>query len=115
MKFFAALVIAFLLAVPAVNAQQSPDDQYVVIYVLIQQGDANLNSGEIKEALGDYVEAQQELKQFQQGYSDWNPMIVNYRLNYLAVKIAALTPRVATTNAPPQKIAAPPTPGDWQA
>jgi tetratricopeptide (TPR) repeat protein len=114
MKFFAALAIAFFLAIPAIRAQQSPDDQYVIIYVLIQQGDANLNSGETKQALGDYIEAQQELKQFQQVYSDWNPMIVNYRLNYLAQKIAALTPRVSPTNAPPMK-APQPTPADWQA
>jgi len=114
MKYFAALVIALFLAVPAVQAQQSPDDQYVIIYVLIQQGDANLNAGETRQALGDYVEAQKELKQFQQVYSDWNPMIVNYRLNYLAEKIAALTPRVAT-NAPPEKATPPPTPADWQA
>ncbi|HEX3624628.1 MAG TPA: tetratricopeptide repeat protein [Verrucomicrobiae bacterium] len=115
MKFFAALVIAFFLTVPAIHAQQSPDDQYVIIYVLIQQGDASLNAGQPKQALGDYVEAQRELKQFQQGYSDWNPMIVNYRLNYLAEKIAALTPKIPTTNAAPGKVAPPPAPADWQA
>src|SRR5580693_7376527 len=115
MKFFAALAIAFFLAIPAVYAQQSPHDQYVILYVLIQQGDANLNSGETKQALGDYIEAQQELKQFQQVYSDWNPMIVNYRLNYLAQKIAALTPRVSPTNATPTKAIPQPAPADWQA
>jgi Tfp pilus assembly protein PilF len=113
MKYLAALVIALFLAIPGVYAQQTPDDQYVIIYVLIQQGDANLNAGQPKEALGDYEEAQRELNQFKTVYSDWNPMIVNYRLNYLAEKIAALAPRVATTNAPPQKVA-PPTPADWQ-
>lgn len=116
MKFFAALALAFFLAVPAIYAQQSPDDQYVIIYVLIQQGDASLNAGEPKQALGDYVEAQRELKQFQQVYSDWNPLIVNYRLNYLAAKIAALTPQISSTNAAPVKVAPPPpTPADWQA
>jgi tetratricopeptide (TPR) repeat protein len=115
MKFFAAVVIAFFLAVPAVLAQQSPDDQYVIIYVLIQQGDASLNAGQPKQALGDYVEAQRELKQFQQVYSDWNPMIVNYRLNYLAEKITALTPPPTATNTTPAKIIPPPTPADWQA
>ncbi len=114
MKYFAACVIAFFSAVAAVQAQQSPDDQYVIIYVLIQQGDASLTGGQPKQALGDYVEAQRELKQFQAAYSDWNPMIVNYRLNYLAEKINALTPQVAT-NAPPEKVMPPPTPADWQA
>ncbi|HTV43223.1 MAG TPA: tetratricopeptide repeat protein [Candidatus Sulfotelmatobacter sp.] len=114
MKLFAALVIAFFLAVPILRAQQSPDDQYVIIYVLIQQGDASLNAGQPKQALGDYVEADRELKQFQLVYSDWNPMIVNYRLNYLAEKITALTPQIST-NAPPPKVAPAPTPADWQA
>lgn len=114
MKHFAALVIAFFLAVPVLRAQQSPDDQYVIIYVLIQQGDASLNAGQPKQALGDYIEAERELKQFQQVYSDWNPMIVNYRLSYLAEKITALTPQVST-NAPPVKAAASPPPADWQA
>ncbi|MGH7940349.1 MAG: tetratricopeptide repeat protein [Limisphaerales bacterium] len=115
MKNFAALVIAFFMALSTVYAQQSPDDQYVIIYVLIQQGDASLTAGQPRQALGDYVEAQRELKQFQQVYSDWNPMIVNYRLNYLAQKIAALTPRLVTTNSPPVTVAPPPTPADWQA
>ena len=114
MKYFAALVIAFFLAVPVLRAQQSPDDQYVIIYVLIQQGDASLNAGQPRQALGDYIEAERELKQFQQVYSDWNPMIVNYRLNYLAEKITALTPQVAT-NSPPVKVTPAPTPADWQA
>ncbi|MGH8024497.1 MAG: tetratricopeptide repeat protein [Limisphaerales bacterium] len=113
MKFFAVLVIAALLAVPSARAQQSPDDQYVIIYVLIQQGDADLTSGQPRRALGDYTEAQRELKQFQQVYSDWNPLIVNYRLNYLAQKIAALTPRPVATNAPSPSVSAP-TPADWQ-
>ncbi|HEV2319985.1 MAG TPA: tetratricopeptide repeat protein [Verrucomicrobiae bacterium] len=115
MKYFAPFVIAFFLVVPPLQAQQSPDDQYVIIYVLIQQGDASLNAGEPRQALGDYVEAQRELKQFQQVYSDWNPMIVTYRLNYLAQKIAALTPQVPPTNAAPAKVTPPPTPADWQA
>jgi tetratricopeptide (TPR) repeat protein len=115
MKFFAAFIIGFFLAVSVVRAQQSPDDQYVIIYVLIQQGDASLNAGQPRQALGDYAEAQRELKQFQQVYSDWNPMIVNYRLNYLAEKITALTPPPVTTNAPPVKVVPVPTPADWQA
>lgn len=114
MKFFAALVIVALLAAPSAHAQQSPDDQYVIIYVLIQQGDADLTAGQPQKALGDYTEAQRELKQFQQVYSDWNPLIVNYRLNYLAQKITALTPRPVATNAPSASASAPPTPADWQ-
>ena len=116
MKFFAVFAAALLLVTSSARAQQSPDDQYVIIYVLIQQGDAYVNSGQNKQALSEYVEAQSELQKFQQVYADWNPEIVKFRLKYLADKISALTPEsTATTNAVPVVITPPPTPADWQA
>ncbi len=99
MKFFATLAMALLLVLP-VRAQENPDDQYVIIYTLIQQGDANLDSGQPQKALDNYREAQTELQKFQQVYSDWNPNIVSFRLNYLAQKIAALTPQTPAASAP---------------
>jgi Tfp pilus assembly protein PilF len=100
MKFFAALTVALLLVLPSVRAQENPDDQYVIIYTLIQQGDANLDSGQPQKALENYREAQGELQKFQQVYSDWNPNIVSFRLNYLAQKISALTPQTPAPTAP---------------
>jgi len=108
MKFFAALALALFLALPLARAQENPDDQYVVIYTLIQQGDAYLDSGQPQRALEDYVEAQGELQKFQQVYSDWNPNIVSFRMNYLAQKIAALTPQGPATNATPATASVPP-------
>jgi tetratricopeptide (TPR) repeat protein len=105
MKFFAALTAALLLVLPSVRAQENPDDQYVIIYTLIQQGDANLDSGQPQRALDNYREAQSELQKFQQVYSDWNPNIVSFRLNYLAQKIAALTPQAPTVKAPSVAVA----------
>lgn len=98
MKFFAALVVALLFALPVARAQENPDDQYVIIYTLIQQGDAYEDSGQPQRALENYTEAQRELQKFQQVYSDWNPNIVTFRLNYLTQKITALTPLVQATN-----------------
>ena len=100
MKFFAALTVALLLVLPYVHAQENPDDQYVIIYTLIQQGDANLDSGQPQKALENYREAQGELQKFQQVYSDWNPNIVSFRLNYLAQKISALAPPTPAPKAP---------------
>jgi tetratricopeptide (TPR) repeat protein len=108
MKFFAAFALALFLALPLAHAQENPDDQYVVIYTLIQQGDAYLDSGQPQRALEDYVEAQGELQKFQQVYSDWNPNIVSFRMNYLAQKIAALTPQGPATNTPPSTVNTPP-------
>lgn len=118
MKLFAGFVIALFLALPLARAQESPDDQYVIIYTLIEQGDTSVNNGEPQQALGDYSEAQRELQKFQQVYGDWNPTIVNYRLKYLAEKIAELTPQTASTpptNAAPPVVQNPaPAPVDWQ-
>jgi tetratricopeptide (TPR) repeat protein len=110
MKFFAALAVALLLVLPIARAQENPDDQYVIIYTLIQQGDANLDSGQPQRALDNYREAQTELQKFQQVYSDWNPNIVSFRLNYLAQKIAALTPPTPAAKAP--AVMAAPVPAD---
>jgi Tfp pilus assembly protein PilF len=107
MKFFAALTVALLLVLPNVRAQENPDDQYVIIYTLIQQGDANLDSGQPQKALENYREAQGELQKFQQVYSDWNPNIVSFRLNYLAQKISALAPQTPAPKAPVAAAAAP--------
>jgi cytochrome c-type biogenesis protein CcmH/NrfG len=98
MKFFATLAVALFLALPMARAQENPDDQYVIIYTLIQQGDTYEDSGQAQRALENYTEAQRELQKFQQVYSDWNPNIVSFRLNYLAQKIAAITPQVQATN-----------------
>ena len=70
------------------RAQQNPDDQYIIIYALMQQADTLENSGDLHRALADYVEAQNELGKFQKVFPDWNPKIVNFRIDYLAEKIA---------------------------
>jgi cytochrome c-type biogenesis protein CcmH/NrfG len=111
MKLFAACVVAFLLVLPVARAQENPDDQYVIVYTLIQQGDTDLNAGQTQPALEQYREAQQELLKFQQVYGDWNPTIVNFRLKYLSDKIAALAPPSSpATNPPPAAAAQSPAP-----
>jgi Tfp pilus assembly protein PilF len=102
---FAILFVSFALS-PA-RAQNGADDQYIIIYSYIQQADSLYGSSQPRDALKEYAEAQGELQKFQKVYPDWNPNIVNYRLNYLAEKITELTPHVsivkpdATTNAVP--------------
>jgi tetratricopeptide (TPR) repeat protein len=89
---FMSFVLALSLS-PA-RAQQNPDDQYIVVYALMQQADTLENSGDLHQALVDYVEARNELEKFQKVFPDWNPKIVNFRLDYLAEKIAAVTARL---------------------
>ena len=86
---FVGLALALLLS--QARAQQGPDDQYVVIYSLIQQAEMFENSGNLRRALADYVEAQNELEKLQKAFPDWSPKIVDFRLSYLAEKIAETT------------------------
>ena len=119
MKRLVALLI-LMLAAPLLSAraQQGPDDQYVIIYTLIQQADSLVSSGQPQQALVQYVQVQGELQKFQKNYPDWNPRIVSFRLNYLAEKIAEVTAKLSVVlqsgtppPAPPAPGAAPPASG----
>ena len=95
---FWALTLSVL---PLAHAQSNPDDQYLIIYALIQQADTFDNSGEPHRALDDYNEAQTDLQKFQRVFPDWNPKIVNFRLGYLAEKIAEVTAKLPAPTPPP--------------
>jgi Flp pilus assembly protein TadD len=112
MKRLVALLILTLAAqLPPARAQQGPDDQYIIIYSLMQQADSLDSSGQPRQALAQYLQVQGELQRFQKIYPDWNPRIVSFRLNYLVEKIAEVTaklPVVPQSGTPPP---APPAPG----
>jgi hypothetical protein len=56
MKRLVALLILTLAArLPLARAQQAPDDQYVVIYALVQQADSLDSSGQLQQALAQYA------------------------------------------------------------
>ncbi len=103
-------MVALLLA-PLRLPAQTPDDQYIVIYNLIQEADSLSTSAPPDQALAKYGEAQAALQKFQRRFPDWNPKVVTFRLNYLAAKTAALSaaaPALAATNKPPTAPAAAP-------
>src|SRR5271155_4882801 len=111
MKRLIASVVLLLAAMsPEARAQATPDDQYVIIYSLMQQADGLENSGEPRQALAQYVETQAELQRFQKIFPDWHPNIIAFRLNYLADKIAEISVAVPVTSPPPalSPAAAPP-------
>ena len=107
----AGLVLAALV-VPA--RAQSPDDQYVLIYNVIQEADALNNLDQPAQALPKFLEAQSALQRLQKQFPDWHEKVVGFRLNYLAARIAAVTNKVTTataaimTNAPSLPSARPP-------
>lgn len=107
-------LVALVLAVMISPARaDGPDDQYVRLYNLMQQGDTLNNSDQPAAALAKYLEAQTALQRLQKGYPDWNVKVVNFRLNYLAARISAVTAKVPVpvVSAAPASPAAPGTPG----
>jgi tetratricopeptide (TPR) repeat protein len=89
LSLLAMLAVLFFAGVQT----QAQEEQYVQIYNLIQEADASLSSNQPLQTLNKYLRAQTELQRFQKLYPDWNPRIVNFRLNYLAAKIAELSGR----------------------
>ncbi len=89
------LLVALLLAIALPPARaDTPDNQFVRIYNLIQQADA-LSKSDPTAALSKYTEAQTALKQLQKNYPEWYVKVVKFRLNYLETKIAAIAPPAA--------------------
>jgi hypothetical protein len=104
-RFYGPVVVALLLALWPARAE-SPDDQYLRVYGLMEQAEALETKGETGQALTTYRQAQATLQSFQRSNPGWNPKLVNYRFNYLAQKVAALSgasPAPAATSAPASK------------
>jgi len=101
-KYFSAWLVLGLLLVLGVARVQGQDDDYLVVYSIIDQADALNASGKMVQAHNKYIEAKRAMVTFQQNYPDWKTSTVNFRLKYLDQKIAATTASAvpATTPAP---------------
>ncbi len=106
MNLVSVLIAALLLAGSLTARAQSSEDQYVRIYNLIQQADTFSNAGKTAQALPKYLEAQTALKNIQRQNPSWNPKVVNFRLEYLADKIAGL-PSANTPSPAPKTVPLP--------
>ena len=80
----------YLAATSAGLRAQGLDDQYFRIFNLIQEADTLSGTAPAK-AVGKYVQAQTALQRFQNGNPEWNPQVVNFRLSYIAGRLAALS------------------------
>src|SRR6516162_8145056 len=68
MKRLLALVLVILLAALSHARAEGPDDIYLRIFTLVQDGDTLKANGEARQALAKYTEAQTALQNFQRGY-----------------------------------------------
>jgi hypothetical protein len=94
--FLIIAAMCFLAMAPALRAQsQPPEDQYFDIYSLILKGDRLMEKGKSAPAMTNYLEAQKELKRFQEDFPLWNIPVVKYRLGYLDSKLSPPEPTPA--------------------
>lgn len=97
------LVAVLCCVLSRAHAQgQGPDEQYVRIYQLIQDADRLGDSGQTRAAAAKYIEAQEALMRFRGVFPGWNERVVNYRLNYVATKLAPLTSQIVAPGKPPE-------------
>ena len=91
---------------------QGPDEEYIRIYNLIQQGDTLQQNGQMRDAYGRFLEAQAALKQFQTVNPSWEIKLIQFRLNYVAAKVRQFAPAAAPVleKESPQSL----TPRAWQ-
>src|SRR5260370_41316801 len=90
LKRFSALMVAALFVALWTAYAEDPDDQYLRIYMLIQQADSLNTTGQAVPALAKYREAQAALQFFQRDNPSWNVKVVSFRMNYLGEKLGAM-------------------------
>jgi len=93
------LVLAALYLTLAPAQADEKEDEYLRIYDVVQSADTLNHADKLRPALAKYREAETALLAFKRNYPEWNPASVSYRLNYLAVQIAAVSDKI--TNPPP--------------
>jgi tetratricopeptide (TPR) repeat protein len=91
MKRFYLVCILTLSALALLVRADGPDDQYIQIYKLIQDGDQMNKSSQTQLARKKYVEALTGLKKLQTSFPNWNENVIRFRLNYVAEKLGSPT------------------------
>ncbi|MFM8357147.1 MAG: hypothetical protein ACKOET_01180, partial [Verrucomicrobiota bacterium] len=81
--------VALAAGLAAVARAEGPDDQFIVVYNLIQRADKSAEAAASRQL---YLSAQEGLRKLQRGYPRWNERVIAYRLRYVAEKLDALPP-----------------------
>ncbi|MEM6823366.1 MAG: tetratricopeptide repeat protein [Verrucomicrobiota bacterium] len=106
-SFFGAMLAACVLVFSA-TSQESPQDQYLKIYLLIQEADKLETAGQKASARERYQVSFTKLQELQTSYPQWEPTIVKFRIKYTQDKVKKLD---GATDANPGQVI-PPIPDD---
>jgi tetratricopeptide (TPR) repeat protein len=100
MKRLLILALTVLLCFSSWVRAEGPDEKYIEIYKVIQEGNQLSTTGQADLARQRYLEAQAALKKLQASYPNWNQKLVEFRLHYLESKLAATHPASPPAQAP---------------
>lgn len=92
------------------NHTTTPQETYLQIYLSIQEAERLESNNQLAEARGRYQKSLQQLQQLKQDYSDWEPVIVRYRINFCKEKLDRLKGSSAgedVPSTPPPAVATP--------
>jgi Flp pilus assembly protein TadD/predicted nuclease with TOPRIM domain len=108
-RFLPVLGLLFALLLPQLaEAAATPQDQYLRIYLLIQEAEKLEIAGQKASARERYKISLERLQDLQKSNPEWESTIVKYRIKFCSEKVEAL--KDATDTNPDQLI--PPVPGD---
>jgi len=83
------LLLGLSLLGPGRLAGAGPDDDFIRIYALIQQGDTFFQNNRVGEARARYGEALRLLEAFEKNYPGWNDALIRFRKQYLQERTRA--------------------------
>jgi len=90
---FCALAWFFLIPPSLAHAEKTLQERYLEIYIKIHDADQYEQQGDYRSALATFQECYAKLQAMHQSNPDWEPAMVNARLNDFKVKIADLKPK----------------------
>ena len=80
-----------------------PDDDYIAVYRILSNADAEQIQGHPLEARRNFQEARERLLALHRAYPSWNEKVVGFRLRYIEEKLTQLGPEApGTPSAPTQ-------------
>ena len=102
-KIFTIGAALLLLASADSRPAASPQDDYLQIYVMINEGDKLDNTGQKSQAREKYETALNKLDKLKNENPEWEPTIVKYRIKYLNDKLSNLKAAKDAAPAPAEK------------
>ena len=89
-QLFLLLAATVLASGAPLPAAVSPQDDYLKIYMMINDGEKLSQSGQVSQAREKYETALSRLEKLKNENPEWEPTIVRYRIKDLNEKLASL-------------------------